>query len=90
MNGCNKVKQIAWTRHGGKLYGVAHDPKGEAIGGVRIDKYDNGVFAVAYDLSITPCDNKLSLTKISGDKFVGEGKQKRVAESSLRKLLAAA
>ena len=90
MDECNKVKQIAWTRHQGILYGIAHDSKGEGIGAVRIDKYDNGLFAIAYNLSIRLFDNKFSSTKISDNKFASEDLQKRVAESSLKKLLIAA
>ena len=90
MNGCNKVKQIAWVKYQGALYGIAHNSKGEGIGAVRVDNYENGLFAIAYSLSISPVDNQVSSTKISGNKSASEDKQKRVVESSLRKLLGAA
>ncbi len=89
------VKNIAWIKYnsaldGIKFYGVANNSKGEAIGGVRIDYHDKGVYAVAYNLSFRPFDEKVTSTKISDNYLVGEAEIKKKANLSLIKLLEAA
>jgi len=83
MEKTSEIRQIAWVKYNGGMYGTAHSHDGAPLGNVFIEKKAGNYEIVVYEFK-----GSWGVVKSGAD--LGLEKAKRTASSKLKKLLEAA